>query len=132
MGDAGYLEHLGPADPALVLSIAGRPGLDAGAALAALRRDPGLLERTLASPAAGALLLGGGADDPEREALVGASPFLTFAVAVERVADELRGATYVPEWVGPRQRIPLLGGDDLRELLADRGRRVFLASLLAS
>jgi hypothetical protein len=132
MGGAGYLEHLGPADPALILSIAGRPGLDAGAALAALRRDPALLERTLASPAAGALLLGGGADDPEREAFVGASPFLTFAVAVERVADELRGATYVPEWVGPRQRIPLLGGDDLRELLADRGRRVFLASLLAS
>ena len=60
------------------------------------------------------------------------TPFLTFAVAVERVAAELRDATYVQEWVGPRQRLPLLGGDDLRELLDDRRRRVFLAALLAS
>jgi hypothetical protein len=29
-------------------------------------------------------------------------------------------------------RVPVLGGDDLRELLADRSRRVFLAALLAS
>ena len=32
----------------------------------------------------------------------------------------------------PRQRLPLLGGDDLREMLADGQRRVFLAVLLAS
>jgi hypothetical protein len=78
------------------------------------------------------MLLRGAPDDSEREAIVTASPFLTFGVAVERVAAELREATYVPEWVGPRQRLPLLGGDDLRELLDDRPRRVFLAALLAS
>jgi hypothetical protein len=38
----------------------------------------------------------------------------------------------VHEWVGPRQRLPLLGADDLREVLADRSRRAFLAALLAS
>jgi hypothetical protein len=48
------------------------------------------------------------------------------------VADDLREATHVPEWVGPRQRVPLLGADDLRELLAAPQRRVFLASLLSS
>jgi len=132
VGDAGYLEHLGPGDPALILRLAGRPGTDGRVALAALREDPGLLERTLASAAAAETLLRGNLDDPEREPLVSASPFLTFAVAVERVAEELRDAAYVPEWVGPRQRLPLLGGDDLRELLADRRRRIFLAALLAS
>ena len=132
VGDAGYLEHLGPGDPALILRLAGRPGTEGRVALAALREDPGLLERTLASAAAAETLLRGNLDDPEREPLVSASPFLTFAVAVERVAEELRDAAYVPEWVGPRQRLPLLGGDDLRELLADRRRRIFLAALLAS
>jgi hypothetical protein len=132
VGGAGYLGHLGPADLALVLRLAGLPEMEAGAAHALLRADPDLLERTLASPAAAEALLRGDAEDREREPLVAASPFLTFAVAVERVSAELRDARYVREWVGPRQRVPVLGGDDLRELLDDRRRRVFLASLLAS
>jgi hypothetical protein len=131
-GGAGYLEHLAPADLGVVLRLAGRPPMDAGEALALLRREPDLLERTLASPAAAEELLRGGLDDPEREPLVTASPFLTFAVAVEQVSAHLRDASYVSEWVGPRQRLPLLGGDDLRELLDDGRRRVFLAALLAS
>jgi hypothetical protein len=129
---AGYLEHLLPADLEIALRLAGLPEMDDAAARAMLRREPELLERVLASPAAAHLLLNAGADDPEREPIIRASPFLTFAVAVERVADELRDATYVSEWVGPRQRLPLLGGDDLREMLADGQRRVFLAVLLAS
>lgn len=125
----GHLRHMTPGDLAVVLRLAGVPEEHHAEAIG---RDPGLVERTLASPEAADLLLGDGAGDPDREALVRASPFLTFAVAVERVREELREATYVQEWVGPRQRIPLLGADDLRELLADGERRVFLAALLAS
>ena len=124
-----YRDHLAPGDLAVLLRLAGVPEQHHAVAL---RRDPAIVERTLASPEAAHLLLIHGADDPDREVLVRASPFLTFAVAVERVAEEVRDATYVQEWVGPRQRVPLLGGDDLRELLAERGRRVFLAALLAS
>ena len=131
-GGAGYLEHLGPGDLALILDLAGRPAMEAGAAHALLRADPGLLERTLASAGAAEALLRGDPGDRERETLVAASPFLTFAVAVEQVTAELDGARYVQEWVGPRQRVPVLGGDDLRELLHDGRRRVFLAALLAS
>ena len=129
---SGYLSHLLPADLEIVLRLAGLPEMDDADARDLLRREPEVLGQALASPAAAHLLLGAGADDPERERLLHASPFLTFAVAVERVADELRDATYVSEWVGPRQRLPLLGGDDLREMLADGQRRVFLAVLLAS
>lgn len=129
----GYLDHLGPADLDIVLRLAGRrPPADAAAAHAMLRREPGLLHAALASDEAARLLLRGGDDDPDREPIVRASPFLTFAVAVERVAVDLRDATHVAEWVGPRQRLPLLGADDLREVLADRPRRAFLAALLAS
>lgn len=129
----GYLDHLGPADVAIVLRLAGRrPPADAGAAHAMLRREPGLLHAALASDEAARLLLRDGADDPEREPIVRASPFLTFAVAVERVAVDLRDARHVTEWVGPRQRLPLLGADDLREVLAAPPRRAFLAALLAS
>lgn len=131
-GGDGYAGHLTPADLALLLALAGLPEMTPGAAAALLRRDPELLERTLASDAAADALLRPPPEADGRAPLVHASPFLTFAAAVERVAAELREATYVPEWVGPRQRLPLLGGDDLRELLDDRARRAFLAALLAS
>ena len=129
---AGYLEHLAPGDLGLILRLAGLPPMEAADAHALLGREPDLLERTLASPAAAHELLRAGAGDLEREPFVTASPFLAFAVAVEQVAADLREATYVSEWVGPRQRLPLLGGDDLRELLDDGRRRAFLAALLAS
>jgi hypothetical protein len=133
MAGDGYLDHLGPGDLEIILRVAGRrPPADAAEAYAMLRREPALLQAALASEEAAHLLLRDGADDPDREPIVRASPFLTFAVAVERTADELRDATHVPEWVGPHQRLPVLGADDLREVLADRPRRAFLALLLAS
>ena len=129
----GYLDHLAPGDLDIVLRLAGRtPPADAAEAHATLRREPGLLHAALASEEAALQLLRAETGDPDREPIVRASPFLTFAVAVERVAEDLRDATHVHEWVGPRQRLPLLGADDLREVLADRPRRAFLAALLAS
>lgn len=121
----GYLDGLSEADLELVAAAAGL-----AARPERLRAEPGLVERLLADEGVARAVLGG-AEAPEPE-LSRASPFLLFAVAVERVAADLREATYVQEWVGPRQRLPVLGADDLRELLADAGRRAFLAALLAS
>ena len=61
-----------------------------------------------------------------------ASPFLTFAVAIHRVAERLAGAAYIDEWIGPRQRVPVFAVEPLREVLADPLRRFFFAELLAS
>src|SRR5438105_12437677 len=61
-----------------------------------------------------------------------ASPFLVFAAAVHRTAADLDSATYVEEWLGPRQRIPVLDVADLRDFLAGPWRRLFLVELLAS
>jgi hypothetical protein len=130
MGTPGWIDGLTSDDLAVVARLAGMDG-DPGATRR-LRADPGLLASVLASPAAGALLLEPHPDDPDAERLLRASPFLAFAVCVERVAADLRGATHVTEWVGPRMRLPVLGVADLRELLDEPGRRVFLASLLSS
>lgn len=124
-----HIDHLTREDLTVLAGVAGMGG---DADLGRLRADPALLESILGSPAAAALVLETPPDDPGADALVRVSPFLAFAVAVERVEVELRDATHVTEWVGPKMRLPVLGADDLRELLADRSRRVFLAALLAS
>ena len=59
-------------------------------------------------------------------------PFLTFAVAVHRLAAQLDTATYVNEWIGPRRRVPVFAVEPLRRLLADPLRRFFFVELLAS
>jgi hypothetical protein len=63
---------------------------------------------------------------------VPASPFLVFAVSVQRAAAELASAGHVPERTGPRQRVPLFDAPALRDFLAAPARRLFLAELLAS
>ena len=61
-----------------------------------------------------------------------ASPFLTFAVAVHRAGERLAEATYVNEWVAPRQRVPVFGVERLRQLLAEPMQKFFFVELLAS
>ncbi len=63
---------------------------------------------------------------------VGVSPFLTFAIAVNRTAAALETATFVEERFAPRVRIPVFDVAELRMLLSDPARRYFLAELLAS
>lgn len=61
-----------------------------------------------------------------------ATPFLTFAVAVHRSAHLLASASYVEEWTGPRQRVPVFDVAPLRDFLSDPVRRFFMIELLAS
>jgi hypothetical protein len=70
-------------------------------------------------------------DRPPADVLL-VSPFLVFAVCVNRAAAELERATFVAEWVAPKQRIPVMDVEQLRNFLADRSHRYFLAELLAS
>jgi hypothetical protein len=65
-------------------------------------------------------------------ALMHASPFLTFAVAVHRSAERLETTNYVEESTFGRQRVPVFDVEPLRQLLADPVRRYFLVELLAS
>jgi hypothetical protein len=134
---AGYLEHLGDADLALLAGVAARLG-GAKPGPERLRADPDLVERLLSDPRAFQTVLG---EADHRDAgdhrhqpghLLSASPFLVFALAVQRAAVDLREAAFVGEWAGPRQRLPVFDAASLREFLAAPARRLFLAELLAS
>ena len=123
-----YGEHLSREDLAELARLA---AVDP----AELRRDPALLVDVLARAevVGGLLAVGvGEGHQPGGVALAPTSPFLVFAAVVEAGARDLAAAPSVPEWVGPRRRVPVLGPADLVELLEAPERRFFLASLLAS
>jgi hypothetical protein len=120
-----YAGHLTDADLGLLASVAAAdtgPAVDASS----LRSDPVTLLRLLEQPGTFHAVLGG-----QGEAVL-ASPFLVFAVSVQRAAAELASAGHVPERTGPRQRVPLFDAPALRDFLAAPARRLFLAELLAS
>jgi hypothetical protein len=94
-----------------------------------LRTRPELLVRALEHPAVYEQLFG---HSTRTDPLLVASPFLVFAVIVHRGALELKRSTFVPEWVGPRERLPVLDANTLSEFLDDPAHRLFLAELLAS
>jgi len=60
------------------------------------------------------------------------SPFLLFAVMVHRAAAELRTATFVNDWVGPRARLPVFDVAPLQEFIEAPSRLFFLVRLLES
>src|SRR5215467_15024302 len=111
-----YAGHLTDADLRLLASVA------AGAAAAGraadglwLRGDPAALLAVLEHPGTFDAVMS------QDEAAAGwtglASPFLVFAVFVQRAAIELAAAGHVPERTGPRQRVPLFDAGALREFL---------------
>ena len=128
-----YLQHLSPRDLAL---LAGAPsptpdlatGLDTDLA-ADLARSPEALDGRLNDPSVFDTLF---ARPGEGEPLLGASPFLAFAVAVHRCALELASMTYVSEWLGPGRHAPVFDVAQLRSFLDVPWNRFFLAELLHS
>jgi hypothetical protein len=132
-----YAGHLTDADLTL-LALAGL-GAGPGAGPEAgswLRGDPAALLRLLEDPGTFGTVLGGGLGEGPGEGSRGwavqASPFLIFALLVQRATTELASAAHVPERTGLRQRVPLFDAPALRDFLADTARRLFLAELLAS
>src|SRR5262249_24931459 len=126
-----YGGQLTDADLRLLASVAaGRAGTGPPADGSWLRGDPAALLAVLEHPGTFDAVIG------QDEAAAGwtglASPFLVFAVFVQRAATELAAAGHVPERTGPRQRVPLFDAGALREVLAEPERRLFLAELLAS
>ena len=117
-----YRQHLTEADRQLIAQVTNRGSSDGSI-------DTNDISALLAHPALEAAIF----EDPVVAGpLAAASPFLTFAVAVHRTGAHLERSTFVNEWIGPRQRIPVFNVGQLRDLLAGPVRRFFLVELLAS
>jgi hypothetical protein len=115
-----YLEQLSDSDLGLLAS--------APSARDDVRRDPARLEALIDSPATYRQLF----IVPGRDPLLRGTPFLIFAVLIHRVVRDLGQASFVEEWVGPRQRVPVFDTAGLKDFGADPLRRFFLVQLLAS
>jgi len=128
-----YASHLTDADLALLASAAEGPGQPSGPAgpdASLLRADPAALLHLLEHPTIfNAVIVPG---DAGHGWAVTASPFLVFAVFVQRAAADLASMDHVAERTGPRQRVPLFDAPALRDFLGAPARRLFLAELLAS
>jgi hypothetical protein len=125
---AAYLEHLTDEDVALVGQGYLRGG-QPGDHRAQLRNRRGGIEDLLrGSGVFRAVFAPGSGSEP----LLLASPFLAFAVAVQRVALDLASATYTAEWVGVGKWTPVFDVGRLREFASSPWRRFFLTELLAS
>jgi hypothetical protein len=128
MTGTAYLEHLSDDDLEL-LARGQRAGAGEMLRAAELRARPDVIEPLLGRREVFEAVFGARVDgDP----FMRATPFLVFAVAVHRCADDLEDVTFVPEWLGPRQRVAVFDVDELRGFLADPLRRLFLVELLAS
>ncbi|MDJ0767631.1 MAG: hypothetical protein QNJ12_02515 [Ilumatobacter sp.] len=66
-------------------------------------------------------------DDGERLVV---SPALFFAILVHHAADQLATSTWVDDWVGPGQRLPVFDVEPLLEFADAPGRLLFAARLL--
>jgi hypothetical protein len=71
-------------------------------------------------------------EDHETGVLHVLSPSLAFAVLVHRTIGDLDSTSYVPEWVGAGERLPVFDVITLREFIADPTRRYLVIDLLAS
>jgi hypothetical protein len=133
-----YASHLTDADLRLLAPAATAAAGDGAwlrgdpVALLRLLEDPGTFGAVLGNGGLGGGGLGQGPGGDPRGWAVQASPFLIFALLVQRAATELASAAHVPERTGLRQRVPLFDAPALRDFLSDTARRLFLAELLAS
>jgi hypothetical protein len=69
---------------------------------------------------------------PDGDPFSAVSPFLVFAVAVNKAARELASASYVSEWLAPGRSAPVFDTAELRDFISSPSRRLFLSELLAS
>lgn len=93
-----------------------------------LRDDPEALDEMLADPRLYELLF----ESSETGMIAGLTPLLAFAVLVQQSMRDLRSASYVPEWVGAGERLPVFDVDSLREFIDDMTRRYLLSEFLSS
>lgn len=121
---ASYLEQLTARDLALLARIA---AIEPDRLRTELRHRPWLINDLLADPKVYQAVM----EDKSLEAGI-VSPFFLFAILLQRAASEIRNSTYINDWTGPKERLPVFDVAPLQEFLDDPARTFFLVAVLAS
>jgi len=119
-----YLDQLTARDLALLARIA---AIDPDRLRTELRHRPWLINDLLADPQVYQAVM----EDKSLDAGI-VSPFLLFAILLHRAAAEIRNSTYVSDWTGPKERLPVFDVAPLQEFLDDPARTFFLVTVLTS
>lgn len=93
-----------------------------------LTREPEAIEDLLADPRLYELIY----ETAEIGMIAGVTPMFAFAVLVHRTMRDLGAASYVPEWVGAGERLPVFDVESLREFIDDMTRRYLISEFLSS
>ena len=122
-----FVERLGEHDLRVLAGVG-----DAAATPEEMRRhlisDPGSVDTCLADPRLYDWLF----DSPESGAIQVLSPSLAFAILVHKTMRDLNETTYVSEWVGAGERLPVFDVATLRDFVEEAARRFVIIDLLAS
>jgi hypothetical protein len=125
-----YLEQLSDSDLAVLGAAAGLTSGDDARGAGFLRAHPDMVEPALASPAVFERLFP--RSDPAAALSIGVSPFLLFAVVVQRGVADLATSPFVSEPFAGWRRIPVFDSASLRAHFDDPTRRLFSVEHLAS
>ncbi|MGH3651099.1 MAG: hypothetical protein ACRDU9_10370 [Acidimicrobiia bacterium] len=93
-----------------------------------LTHDPAAIEALIAHPGLFEMLFRGS----ETGLSTGLTPLLAFGVLVHQTARDLASASYVSEWVGAGERLPVFDVNSLREFIDDVTRRYLIIEFLSS
>ncbi len=122
-----FVESLTGHDLEMLAALEHAPS-DSAELRAHLSRDPETIEVLLADPSLYESIY----ETPETGMIAGLSPLLAFAVLVHRTMRDLRAATYVPEWIGAGERLPVFDAASIREFIDAADRRYLIADFLGS
>jgi hypothetical protein len=95
---------------------------------ARLSSSPASLESYLSQPRLFEVVFG----TSEPGMISGLTPLLAFSALVYQAKRDLRTVSYVPEWVGAGERLPVFDVASLREFIDDTTRRFLVIELLNS
>lgn len=120
-----FVERLSEHDFAL---LAEASDVDVGQVKAAIRDSADAIHDFLSRPELYEFVFGG----EEPAVAPGLTPHLAFAVLVYKAARDLDSTSYVPEWVGAGERLPVFDAGTLSEFVDDVTRRYLLVDFLGS
>ena len=122
-----FVERLTEHDLEVLTALESSPS-DVDELRSLLMREPERIEDMLSDPRLYELVF----ETPETGMIAGLTPLLAFAVLVHRTMHDLGSISYVPEWVGAGERLPVFDVDTLRDFIDDMTRRYLISEFLSS